>query len=84
MNQTTTYAPSRTRITGCIGKGLGNVYFSHVSGFFLSDKRGTLYGEQMDSINGQLDPTDPSPVLSTNFYVSDEDPNIVSEPLDRL
>eukprot|EP00731_Ephydatia_muelleri_P036832 Em0333g5a len=42
--------------------------------------RGTLYAEQMDSINGQLDPTDPSPVLSTNFYVSDEDPNIVAFP----
>ena len=55
------------------------MYSSHVSGFSLSDKRGTRYGEQIDSINGQLDPTDPSPVLSTNFYVSDEDPNIVSE-----
>eukprot|EP00731_Ephydatia_muelleri_P019736 Em0012g561a len=42
--------------------------------------RGTRYGEQIDSINGQLDPTDPSPVLSTNFYVSDEDPNIVAFP----
>ena len=39
---------------------------------------GTLYGEDIVNINGWLDPSDPNPLLSTNFYVSEEDPNIVS------
>ena len=38
-----------------------------------------MCGEEIVSINRQLDPSDLNPVLSTSFYISDENSMIVSQ-----
>ena len=49
-----------------------------INSYLFRKRRGTNYGEEITSINGQLDPSHPNPVLSTNVYISDEDYRIAS------